>query len=151
MLNTMHSTFQINPDDYANDHRVAYLVSEWKRLTQAERDATELIEVDPSMRELADKELADIEEQKQTIMKQIESVVGSPNEREWPNELILEVRSGVGGEEASLFAEELARMYLRYAESRGWTSRALEESRAAMGGYKEAQFEIKGTDCYRAR
>ena len=140
---------KINPEDYASDHRVAYLVQEWKRLSQAERDAAELAEVDPSMRELVDKEQKDIEKEKERLLEQMEAIIGSPNEREWPNELILEVRAGVGGEEASLFAEDLANMYLRYAESRGWTSRALEESRAAMGGYKEAQFEIKGTDCYR--
>ena len=140
---------KINPEDYASDHRVAYLVVEWKRLSQAERDAAELAEVDPSMRELVDKEQKDIEKEKERLLEQMEAIIGSPNEREWPNELILEVRAGVGGEEASLFAEDLANMYLRYAESRGWTSRALEESRAAMGGYKEAQFEIKGTDCYR--
>ena len=148
MLNPMAEQ-HINPDDYADDNRVSYLVSEWKRLSQTERDATELIEVDPSMKELAEKELKEIEGQKQELMKQIEKVVGSPGEREWPNELILEVRAGVGGEEASLFAEDLANMYLRYAEAKGWARRALEESRAALGGYKEAQFEIKGENCYR--
>jgi len=140
---------KINPEEFANDHRVAYLVSEWKRLSQAERDATELAEVDPGMRELADKELKDIGAEKDRLMAHIESIVGAPGEREWPNELILEVRAGVGGEEASLFAEDLAKMYLRYAESRGWSWRPLDESGSPLGGYKEAQFEIKGADCYR--
>jgi len=140
---------KLNPDEYANDHRVAYLVAEWKRLTQAERDSTELIEVDPSMHELATKELQDIAEQKEKLMGQMESIIGRQGEREWPNELIIEVRAGVGGEEASLFAEDLANMYLRYAESRGWRWRSLDESRAAQGGFKEVQFEIKGENCYR--
>lgn len=140
---------KIKPEDYAGDHRVAYLVSEWQRLSAAERDATELVEVDPAMRELADKELADISTEKERLMGQIESVVGGDNEREWPNELILEVRAGVGGDEASLFAEELAKMYLRYAESRGWTWEAVDESHSALGGYKEAQYEIKGENSYR--
>lgn len=139
----------LNPEEYADDSRVAYLVAEWKRLSQAEKDAQELIEVDPVMAELAEKELNDIESQKGVLMKQIESIVGSDNEREWPNEVVVEVRAGVGGEEASLFAEELASMYVRYAESRGWQSKTLDESRAALGGYKEAQFEIKGENCYR--
>jgi peptide chain release factor 1 len=140
---------RINPLDYTDDQRVAYLVLEWKRLSQAEKDASELIEVDPAMKELAEKELGEIAEQKEHLMEQMESIVGKDGEREWPNEIVLEVRAGVGGEEASLFAEELARMYLRYAESRGWKARPLEESRAALGGYKEAQFEIKGQDVYR--
>ncbi|HEY4521294.1 MAG TPA: PCRF domain-containing protein [Candidatus Paceibacterota bacterium] len=145
----MAETEHIHPEDYANDNRVSFLVSEWKRLSQAERDAIELIEADPSMKELAEKELEDIGAQKDTLVQQIEKIVGNPNEREWPNEIVLEVRAGVGGEEASLFAEELASMYVRYAESRGWSSKKLDESRAALGGYKEAQFEIKGQDVYR--
>lgn len=139
----------INPSDYANDHRVAYLVAEWQRLSRAERDAEELVEADPAMAELAQAELADINAQLETLVAQIASIVGGDNEREWPDEIVIEVRAGVGGEEASLFAEELAQMYLRYAESRGWRWKSLDESRASLGGYKEAQFEIKGADCYR--
>jgi len=139
----------INPEEYADDHRVSYLVQEWRRLTHAERDATELVEVDPSMKGLAERELREIAAQKETLMNQIEAIVGKGEEREWPNEIILEIRAGVGGEEASLFAEDLALMYHKYAESRGWNWRILDESRSSLGGYKEAQFEIKGDNCYR--
>ncbi len=139
----------INLEEYANDHRVSYLVAEWNRLSQAEKDAEELIEVDPAMKELAEKELSDIGSQKDVLMKQIEGIVGGDNEREWPNEVVVEVRAGVGGDEAALFAEELAAMYLKYAETKGWSSKALDESRSSLGGYKEAQFEIKGQDVYR--
>lgn len=145
----MAETTHIDPEAYADDRRVSFLVQEWKRLSQAEKDAQELVEVDPSMQELAEKELRDIETQKEVLLNQMEVIVGKPGEREWPNEIVLEARAGVGGEEASLFAEELASMYLRYAEARGWKWRALEESRSELGGYKEAQFEIHGEDCYR--
>lgn len=144
-MNTKH----LNPEDYADDPRVSYLVSEWKRLTQAERDATELVEVDPAMKDLAEKELEEIAEQKDTLTDQMVKILGVSTEREWPNEIVLEVRAGVGGEEASLFAEELAGMYLRYAEAKGWKWKSLDESRAGLGGFKEAQFEIKGADCFR--
>lgn len=126
------------------------MVQEWKRLSRVETDARELVEVDPTMKGLADKELEDVARQKETLMNEMERIIGAPgDEREWPSEIVLEVRAGVGGEEASLFAEELASMYLRFAESKGWTWKALDESRGALGGYKEAQFEIKGDDCYR--
>ena len=92
------TTERINPLDYENDHRISFLVQEWKRLSQAERDAAELAEVDPSMNDLAEKELKDIESQKDALLKQIETIVGDPNEREWPNEVVVEVRAGVGGE-----------------------------------------------------
>ncbi|HEY4516633.1 MAG TPA: PCRF domain-containing protein [Candidatus Paceibacterota bacterium] len=139
----------INPEEYAGDHRVSYLVAEWQRLSQAERDAHELVEVDPTMKGLAEKELEEISAQKDAILAQIEKIVGNPHEREWPNEVVLEVRAGVGGDEASLFAEEVASMYLRYAESRGWSWKSLDESRGSLGGYKEAQFEIRGEGVYR--
>lgn len=139
----------LNPEEYANDHRVSFLVVEWQRLTQAEKDAHELVEADPAMKDLAEKELQEIESQKDALLKQMESIIGNPNEREWPNEVVVEVRAGVGGDEAALFAEELAGMYLSYAEARGWQRKALDESRSAVGGYKEAQFEIKGENCYR--
>jgi peptide chain release factor 1 len=139
----------INPNEYADDPRVSFLVAEWNRLSQAEKDSEELVEVDPSMKELAEKEVEEIAQQKDALMKQMAAIIGDPNEREWPNEIVLEVRAGVGGEEASLFAEELARMYLRFAETKNWKTRSLDESRAALGGFKEAQFEIKGQDVYK--
>lgn len=139
----------LNPEDYADDHRVAFLVTEWKRLLQAEKDAQELLEVDPSMKELAEKEVEEIDQQKEQLMKQMVQIVGDPNEREWPNEIVLEVRSGVGGEEASLFAEELAVMYTRYAQTKGWKTKTLDESRAELGGIKEIQIEMKGEGVYR--
>jgi peptide chain release factor 1 len=140
---------RINPLDYANDHRVAFLMTEWHRLIQAEKDAEDLLEVDPGMKELAEKELEDIESQKDALIDQIIQIVGDPNEREWPNEIVLEVRAGVGGEEASLFAEELAQMYVKYAQAKTWRSKTLYESRAELGGIKEVQIEIKGENVYR--
>lgn len=145
----MTEASRINPLDYADDSRVAFLVTEWNRLSRAELDATELIEVDPKMKELAEKELSDIAEQKDALLSQMEAIVGKVDEREWPNEVVIEVRAGVGGEEASLFAEEIAAMYLKFAETQGWQRKSLSESRATLGGYKEAEFEIKGENCYR--
>lgn len=139
----------INPLDYANDHRVSFLITEWHRLIQAEKDAFELIEADPAMKELVEKELQEIDEQKDRLMEQIIQIVGDPNEREWPNEVVLEVRAGVGGEEASLFAEELAQMYVKFAQSKSWRTKTVDESRAELGGIKEVKIEVKGENAYR--
>ena len=139
----------INPEDYADDHRVGFLVTEWKRLLQAEKDAQELLEVDPGMKELAEKEIEDIEGQKDRLVEQMVQIVGNPNEREWPNEIILEIRSGVGGDEAALFAEELAQMYVKYAQTKGWKAKNIEESRSDLGGIKDVQIEVKGENAYR--
>jgi peptide chain release factor 1 len=124
-------------------------MNEWHRLIQAEKDAGELLEVDPAMKELAEKEIEDIERQKDALIEQITQIVGDPNEREWPNEIILEVRAGVGGEEASLFAEELAQMYVKYAQAKGWKAKNIEEHRSDLGGIKDVQIEMKGENVYR--
>lgn len=91
-----------------------------------------------------------IEEQKKGIEKQLEQIIKSDEEeQQFPNEIILEVRAGAGGDEAALFAYQLAEMYKRYAETMGWQIRTLHESMNDVGGYKEASIEIKGQDVYR--
>ncbi len=146
---TPMSDVKINPTDYADDYRVSFLMPEWQRLLQAEKDAQELLEVDPTMKELAEKELEEIESQKDRLVEQMVQIVGNPNEREWPNEIVLEVRAGVGGDEAALFAEELAGAYIKYAAIKGWKTKPLDESRSTEGGVKETQIEIKGEGVYR--
>lgn len=66
----------------------------------------------------------------------------------FPNEIILEVRAGAGGEEAALFAKELADMYMLYAGLKGWIAQILYASESSLGGYKEAAIEIKGESVY---
>src|SRR3989344_4666978 len=68
---------------------------------------------------------------------------------EFPNEIVLEVRAGAGGEEASLFAWELAHMYEKFSESKAWQWKVNYESKSELSGYKEASFEIKGKDVYK--
>src|SRR3989338_10408383 len=68
--------------------------------------------------------------------------------KELPNEIILEVRAGACGEEASLFAKELAEMYTLYAGFQGWGTQIVSSSETSLGGYKEAAIEIRGKDCY---
>jgi peptide chain release factor 1 len=67
---------------------------------------------------------------------------------EKPREVVLEVRAGVGGEEAAIFAQDLAIMYQRYVEAKGWGWKVVDESESEMGGYKEASFEVTGTNVY---
>jgi len=64
------------------------------------------------------------------------------------NTIILEIRAGAGGKEASLFAADLAQMYSKYAEQQGWKISMLDESRDELGGYKEVVFEIGGLGVY---
>ncbi len=136
-------------EKYKQDQKTAYLAGEYERLSKDEERVLEMAK-DEEMKELADEELKEIERQKDGIQKEIEKIVKVREEEEkFPNELILEVRAGAGGDEASLFAQELAVMYEKYAEKSGWSFAPVNKSENAVGGYKEASFEIKGKDCYR--
>ncbi len=68
---------------------------------------------------------------------------------EFPDEIVLEVRAGAGGDEAGLFAWELTHMYEKFSETQGWLWRVNYESKSNLNGYKEASFEIKGLDVFK--
>ncbi|MDP3763251.1 MAG: PCRF domain-containing protein [bacterium] len=67
---------------------------------------------------------------------------------EFPNEIILEVRAGAGGEEAALFAKELADMYILYAGLKNWSAKVLYASESSLGGYKEVAIEMRGVGVF---
>ena len=133
-----------------NNHKTSYLAHEYERLLSEEKKVNDMVAEDPSMRELAEEELQNIKFQKDGIERQVEEIMKSEKEEEeFPNEIILEVRAGAGGDEASLFAWQLAHMYEMYAEELGWGWKTNYESSNDVGGYKEASFEIRGKDCYK--
>lgn len=138
------ATFRENP-------KTQFLMSQFDVLGKREEEARLLIESDPLMRELAEGELAELAEQRAHLYAEMERIAELfVLEEAKPYGIMLEVRAGAGGEEAALFAEELAAMYLRFAETRGWQHALTSESRASQGGFKEGVFEIMGKDAYDA-
>jgi len=81
--------------------------------------------------------------------KKSQENVGTVETEEFPNEIVLEVRAGTGGEEAALFAKELSEMYTLYSALQGWSVAPLYSSRSTLGGYREAVFEIRGKEVYK--
>lgn len=137
-------------EEFKKNTKTSFLAQEYEKLEEQVADIARLIEADASMKELASEEMASLEEQKKNLFAQMEDVVKKEvEEDEFPNELILEVRAGAGGDEASLFAQKLAEMYSGYARAQGWSFRMLYDSQSAVGGYKEAAFEIRGRDCFK--
>ncbi|MCK5588871.1 MAG: PCRF domain-containing protein [Candidatus Pacebacteria bacterium] len=138
-----------NVIDYLENQKTKFLVEEYQRLEEVEKETRELAQ-DEEMADLVNDDLKSLEKQKKEMQNQILEIIEKEKEEEkFPNELVLEVRAGAGGDEASLFAFQLAEMYQRYADKKGWTYRKLSESLNELGGYKEASFEFKGLDCYR--
>ncbi|MEK7635072.1 MAG: PCRF domain-containing protein [Patescibacteria group bacterium] len=146
-------------EKYKKNPKTQYLAENLERLLKEEADILVLIEENEptssaDLREMAEADLKNIQIQKEASVKQMDEILEeeirkAKEDEEFPNEIILEVRAGAGGEEASLFAEELATMYRKYADTKGWSVSILDESESSLGGYKEASFEIHGRDVYK--
>ncbi len=102
---------------------------------------------DAEMREMAKEELPALELQKEEMEKLLRNLL-IPKDPYDEKNAILEIRAGTGGDEASLFAGNLLRMYLKYCEKQGWRTSILSESEGTVGGYKEVQVEVVGDDVY---
>src|SRR3989344_2478668 len=134
---------------YKNNHKTSFLADEYERVISEESRVEAMLLNDPDLRELAEEELTKLRLQKENLITQMKNIV-EEDEREdqFPNELVLEVRAGAGGDEAALFARELADMYMRYADTVGWQYYILNESMNPLGGYKEVSIEFKGIGVY---
>jgi peptide chain release factor 1 len=102
---------------------------------------------DEEMRGLAKDELPALEEKKEQLEAKLRQML-IPKDPFDEKNAILEIRAGTGGDEASLFAGNLLRMYLKYCEKKGWKTSILSESEGTVGGYKEVQVEVTGDDVY---
>lgn len=137
-------------EEFRKNKKTTYLAEEYARLENEEESIKKMAEKDPSMHVLAEEELKSIVTQKETLFAQMKNILASGEEEEkFPNEVVMEIRAGVGGEEAAIFAEDLAKMYKRFCELRGWSFNVVAESKSALGGYKEASFEIRGKEVYK--
>jgi peptide chain release factor 1 len=129
--------------------RTQYYALELVRL-MANRGEAESLATDPEMAELAQADIADIDMQIAETEDRITEILDKEREEEeFPNELVLEIRAGAGGDESALFARELAECYERYCEMQGWQWVRMDESENELGGYKEVSFEITGQNCFR--
>ncbi len=121
---------------------------DWKKVASEERELTALLEdADPEVREIASSELPAVRERKGELEERLKLLL-VPRDPTDHKSVILEIRAGTGGEEASLFAADLFRMYTRYAESRGWRVDVLSSNATGLGGYKEIIASIDGAGAY---
>ena len=104
-------------------------------------------ESDDELRGLAKTDLETEETKKSELEDEIRRLL-IPKDPQDEKNVILEIRAGTGGDEASLFAGDLCRMYVRYCERRGWSVSVVSETEGTVGGYKEVQLEVKGEDVY---
>jgi peptide chain release factor 1 len=132
---------------------LALTVSTFRDFQRVAREAEEAAamaqgEQDPEIREMARAEETRLRAQQRTLEARLRELI-MPKDRLADRNIIMEIRAGAGGDEASLFAGELLRMYSRYAERKGWKVEVLESSPTALRGYKEIIFAIQGKGVYR--
>jgi peptide chain release factor 1 len=134
----------------AREHAQASQVVElYRTLQQREHDLAQSRELlsDPEMAELAKEEMAAAQHDVDRLRGALQTAL-LPRDPDDARNAFIEIRAGTGGEESALFAADLARMYLRYAERQGWRSEAMSENASDLGGYKEIVLRFEGDNVY---
>ena len=152
----------IQPDIIADQKRYIALNREYKDLnklmenrkqyldlTQRQKEAEEIIS-DGSEPEMTDMAKEELEEVKTKLLELEETIrfMLIPKDPEDTKNVVMELRAGTGGDEASIFAGDLYRMYTKYCESKGWRVSVVDLSEGTAGGFKEIVMEVSGTDVY---
>jgi peptide chain release factor 1 len=132
--------------EYSQLEPVVETFKGWQQLQDDISESREMLS-DPEMAELARESIADAEQQIEELEPELQKLLipRDPNDQK---NIFLEVRAGTGGAEAALFAADLLRMYLRYAETQGWKSEIISASDGELGGYKEVIARISGNEVY---
>lgn len=151
-------SFYANPRKAAEvsreQQKVQQMVAEYREYERLGRDIADGLaltkdpQADPDLRELATAELPELEQRRAALKNSVLLAMIPPDPTDSRN-TVMEIRAGTGGDEASLFAAELYRMYSRYADSRGWKIQPMSSSTSERGGFKEVIFLITGTDVYK--
>ena len=122
---------------------------EYKTILKGIEDSKAMIthETDHELKEMAREELSSLEEQLPPLEEKIKMLLIPPDPLEEKN-IIMEIRGGTGGDESSLFAADLFRMYTRYADMKGWKYEVMDANETEVGGYKEISLSISGKYVY---
>jgi peptide chain release factor 1 len=151
-----------NPDVVSDQKRFSQLSKEYRKLEKivtAYKQYTNCIdsiafakevletESDEELRDMAKEDLTSAEINKEALEEHIRQLL-IPKEPQDEKNAVMEIRAGTGGDEASIFAGDLMRMYLKYCETKGWKVSVIDESEGTAGGYKEVILEVVGEDVY---
>lgn len=123
---------------------------DWKKATEDLVGAKQILKEasgDPELQEMASLEVKELDEKLEHLENRLKILL-LPRDPNDDKNIMLEIRAGTGGDEASIWAGDLVRMYSRYAETQGWKVKLMSESLAEMGGFKEAVLEIQGDQVY---
>jgi peptide chain release factor 1 len=132
--------------EYKKLEAVAETYLAYKKLLTDVDSARELL-ADPEMREMAQQELDELNDRRKILEEDIK-VILTPKDPEDEKDVIFEIRSGTGGDEASLFAGDLYRMYTRFFDAMGWKTEVISVNEGTVGGYNKIVLEVNGDNVY---
>ena len=140
--------FSAMSKEYRSLEKIVRSYEEYRKLLDDQEFFKEALNgEDEELREMAKAESPGLQERREKLEAYIRQLL-IPKEPQDEKNAIIEIRAGTGGDEASLFAGNLLRMYLKYCEGRGWKTAILSESPGTVGGYKEVQLEVVGEEVY---
>ena len=122
---------------------------EYKKIAEEKSDAEELLktETDPEMKAMLEDEVYNCKRRMEETVEELKILL-IPKDPNDDKNVILEIRAGAGGEEAALFAYELYRMYVKYAEKNRWKTEEIDSNNTELGGVKEVTFSVSGKNVY---
>jgi len=129
---------------------ISGVVAKYRELKQVQKrlsDAREMLHADDDMRELAEMEIAELEPREPLLEQEIRILL-QPKDPNDEKNVFVEIRAGTGGDEASLFAAEIMRMYIRYAEAKRWKVDMTDANYSSVNGIKDATLQIEGDKVY---
>ena len=132
--------------EHADMEELMTAYGRYKTVLENVEQAKEMLE-DPDLREMAKEELSELEPEQEALERELQLLL-LPKDPNDDRNVIVEIRAGTGGEEAALFASELARMYTHYADARGWKTEELDANLTELGGVKELSMMISGKGAY---
>lgn len=139
----------LNLEELKKDFKTSFFAGEIERLQKEKESLLEMAQ-DPEMKEMAEADIKTTDEQLDAMVSKIKDIIKEDEVADlYPNEIVLEIRAGVGGDEAALFAADLSEMYKTYSAEKGWRVETVDISENGIGGYKEATFEVRGFEVYR--
>jgi peptide chain release factor 1 len=134
--------------EYKNLKEVVDAYKNYKEILGNINTSKEMLkEDDPEMKEMAQMELDELNPQKEELEEKLK-VLLIPKDPEDERDVIFEIRSGTGGDEASIFAGDLYRMYSKFFETKGWKTEILNINEGTVGGYNKIVLEVNGEDVY---
>lgn len=134
--------------DYKNLKEVVDVFSAYKEVLGNIETAQEMLaENDDEMKEMAKLELAELNPEKEQLEEKLKILL-IPKDPEDEKDVIVEIRSGTGGDEASIFAGDLYKMYSKYFDRQGWKTQALNITEGTVGGYSKLVLEVTGNNVY---